>query len=53
MPILTITLVLALAALIIAIYSGVKGPVTLWVAVVLLAILELVRAAVPFAGTLR
>lgn len=44
---LTIALVLALLALLIAIYSAVKPQPVLWIAVVLLAILELLRAAVP------
>lgn len=42
----TVQLVLALVALGLAIWSAVGKP-TLWIAVVLLAILELLRAGVP------
>jgi hypothetical protein len=46
---ITIALILAVLALFIAIYSAVKPQPVLWIAVVLLAILELLRAAVPLA----
>jgi hypothetical protein len=44
---ITIAIVLGLAALIIAIWSAVKPAPILWVAVILLAIIELLRS-VPF-----
>jgi hypothetical protein len=43
---LTVSLILALCALILAIASAVK-PIPLWIAVVVLSLLELVRA-LPF-----
>lgn len=43
---LTIILILALLALLLAIYSATGKP-TLWIAVVLLSIIELLRAGMP------
>lgn len=45
---LTIVLILAVLALLVAVFSAVQpSPAVLWVAVVLLSIIELLRAAVP------
>ncbi len=41
---LTVFLILAILALLIAIWSAVKNPPVLWISVVLLCVIELLRA---------